>query len=194
LGATCGPRSRYLDISTGQVNRIITEGKDVFHQEKTEILRVGLEVSRYVHVDDAGARRILKIYKQSPAEELKAEVSERSDAIFTQETRYESPNQALERIHRNKSELLVVLERPELPLQNNPAEEAVRGYVKKRKISGSTRSEIGRRCRDSSASVKKTCRKLGVPFWHFLKDRVSGGNRIPPLSEMIRQRAQKACG
>ena len=45
-----------VDISTGQVNRIITEGKEVFHQEKAEILRVGLEVSRYMHVDDTGAR------------------------------------------------------------------------------------------------------------------------------------------
>jgi hypothetical protein len=45
-----------IDISTGQVNRIITEGKEVFHQEKAEILRVGLEVSPYVHVDDTGAR------------------------------------------------------------------------------------------------------------------------------------------
>ena len=45
-----------VDISTGQVNRIITEGQEVFHQEKAEILRVGLEVSRYMHVDDTGAR------------------------------------------------------------------------------------------------------------------------------------------
>ena len=63
--------------------------------------------------------------------------------------------------------------------------------MKKRKISGSTRSELGRRCRDSFASVKKTCRKLGVSFWHFLKDRVTGSKSIPPLPEMIRQRAQE---
>ena len=45
-----------VDISTGQINRIIVEGKDVFHSEKDEILSAGLEVSRYVHVDDTGAR------------------------------------------------------------------------------------------------------------------------------------------
>src|SRR5208283_3597421 len=33
-----------VDISAGQVNRIITEGHDGFHAEKDEILRVGLKV------------------------------------------------------------------------------------------------------------------------------------------------------
>ncbi len=350
-----------VDISTGQVNRIITEGKEVFHKEKANILRVGLEVSLYVHVDDTGARhqgkngyathvgnelfaffestgsksrinfleilrgshedyvvsyvaldfmraqklpnehlenlcahqgrrydgkgvwktllwflgitdkrhvriategallgsvldhgvnpelvivsddagqfnlllllhalcwihaerllaklvgfnegqrkdlervrgqvwdlyQVLKLYKDAPSEKLKAEVSERFDAIFTQQTRFETLNQALKRLHKNKSELLVALEHPEIPLQNNLSERDIREYVKKRKISGSTRSELGRRCRDSFASVKKTCRKLGVSFWYFLKDRVSGSNSIPPLPEMIRQRAQEVYG
>ena len=45
-----------VDISAGQLNRILTEGKDGFHAEKAEILRVGLEVSGYVNVDDTGSR------------------------------------------------------------------------------------------------------------------------------------------
>jgi hypothetical protein len=45
-----------VDISAGQVNHIITEGHDRFHSEKEEILRIGLEVSSYVNVDDTGAR------------------------------------------------------------------------------------------------------------------------------------------
>ena len=45
-----------INISAGKINDIITEGKERFHAEKDEILRVGLEVSRYVHVDDTGAR------------------------------------------------------------------------------------------------------------------------------------------
>lgn len=44
------------DISAGQVNRILTEGKEGFHAEKDEILRAGLAVSGYVNVDDTGAR------------------------------------------------------------------------------------------------------------------------------------------
>src|SRR3954469_5111291 len=45
-----------IDISAGQLSRILTEGKDVFHQEKVALLPAGLEVSTYVQVDDTGAR------------------------------------------------------------------------------------------------------------------------------------------
>jgi len=45
-----------IEISSGEINRIITEDKEKFHLEKQEILRVGLEVSKYINVDDTGAR------------------------------------------------------------------------------------------------------------------------------------------
>ena len=45
-----------IDISAGQLNGILTEKKDSFHDEKTEVLLAGLEVSSYVQVDDTGAR------------------------------------------------------------------------------------------------------------------------------------------
>jgi hypothetical protein len=81
------------------------------------------------------------------------------------------------------------LDRPDLPLHNNASEQDIREFVTKRKISGSTRSEEGRRCRDTFASLKKTCRKLGVSFWKYLTDRVGGINFYPPLAELIAQRA-----
>ena len=45
-----------IEISSGQVNHILIEGKEHFHAEKDEILRVGLAVSRHINVDDTGAR------------------------------------------------------------------------------------------------------------------------------------------
>ena len=45
-----------IDISVGQVSRILTEEKDAFHQEKAELLPAGLAVSTHVQVDDTGAR------------------------------------------------------------------------------------------------------------------------------------------
>jgi hypothetical protein len=45
-----------LDISAGELSRILTEGKDAFHQEKAELLPAALAVSTYAQVDDAGAR------------------------------------------------------------------------------------------------------------------------------------------
>lgn len=65
------------------------------------------------------------------------------------------------------------------------AENDIREYVKRRKISGSTRSDLGRQCRDTFTSLKKTCRKLTISFWEYLKDRLSGTNEIPDLSDII---------
>jgi hypothetical protein len=45
-----------VDISAGQIERILNEGKERFHEEKAAILRGGLEVSEYLTVDDTGAR------------------------------------------------------------------------------------------------------------------------------------------
>jgi hypothetical protein len=76
-----------------------------------------------------------------------------------------------------------------MPLHTNASETDIRDYVKVRKISGGTRSDLGRRCRDTFASLKKTCRKLGVSFWAYLTDRISAAGLIPPLADLIRQHA-----
>ena len=343
-----------IDISTGQINNIITEGNEVFHQEKDQILAVGLEVSGYVHVDDTGARhkgqngycthignelfawfqstrcksrinfltllqagrsdyvlnhdclgymasykfpkgklaqiashdptcfdttekwerfldqmgirsdlhvRIategallagvlehginpdlviisddagqfnvllhalcwihaertlskivgindkqrqaiedvraqvwdlydqLKRFKQRPTKRQRARIGTCFDNLFTTKTCCMTLNLALKRIYENKQELLLVLSRPDIPLHNNLSETDIREYVKKRKISGSTRNDIGRRCRDTFTSLKKTCRKLDIPFWQYLLDRVTGSYQIPFLPELIRQTA-----
>lgn len=132
----------------------------------------------------------LKAYKRKPAKRRKKALGAQFTAIMLQETCSDELNAALRRLHRNKAELLLVLERPELPLHNNLSERDIREYVKRRKISGSTRSAMGRRCRDTFASIKKTCGKLGVSFWHYLQDRVSARHMIAPLPEIIRQRAR----
>jgi hypothetical protein len=84
---------------------------------------------------------------------------------------------------------LLVLERPEIPLHTNGSERDIRDYVKKRKVSGGTRSEVGRQCRDTFISLKKTCRKLGLSFWDYLNDRIAQVDRIPFLPTIIQMRA-----
>jgi hypothetical protein len=108
--------------------------------------------------------------------------------IFSQKTDFQLLNLALQRLHSNKAELLLVLDRPEIPLHNNLSENDIREYVKRRKVSGGTRSENGRRCRDTFTSLKKTCRKLGVSFWQYLSDRISGKNSIPPIAQLVEQK------
>jgi hypothetical protein len=69
------------------------------------------------------------------------------------------------------------------------SERDIREFVKRRKISGSTRSENGRKARDTFLSLKKTCRKLGVSFWGYLLDRLKNVNDIPPLAQVMAQKA-----
>jgi hypothetical protein len=88
----------------------------------------------------------------------------------------------------NKSELLLALERPEVPLHTNGSERDIRDQVKKRKISGGTRSELGRQCRDTFSSLKATCRKLSISFWDYLTDRISRCDQVPLLPHFIEQR------
>jgi len=131
----------------------------------------------------------LKAYKQKPRKKSKRALEQRFDALFSQKTRYQGLNQLLRRLRQNKAELLLVLERPDIPLHTNGSEGDVRDYVKKRKVSGGTRSDLGRRCRDTFASLKKTCRKLGVSFWDYLNDRIGQGGLVQPLPAILRIRA-----
>jgi hypothetical protein len=130
----------------------------------------------------------LKEYKLHPTSQRKCELQERFDAVFIQKTRYATLDRLLRRIHKNKSELLLVLERPEVPLHTNGSERDIRDQVKKQKISGGTRSELGCQCRDTFSSLKKTCRKRGISFWNYLTDRISYTNHIPLLPHILEQR------
>ncbi|MBI2571919.1 MAG: transposase [Candidatus Schekmanbacteria bacterium] len=127
----------------------------------------------------------LKAYKLDPNEEKKVELDERFDELCATKTCFVSLNLALQRMHLNKAELLLVLDRPDVPLHNNPSENDIREYIKKRKISGSTRSDGGRRCRDTFTSLKKTCCKNGISFWEYLLDRLRGTGGIPALATWI---------
>ena len=44
------------------------------------------------------------------------------------------------------------------------------------------------------ASLKKTCRKLGVGFWSYLSDRLSGHSLISWLPNLMRQRVIESPG
>jgi hypothetical protein len=133
----------------------------------------------------------LKTYKNNPCENKKIQLEKRFDAIFSSHTSYATLNRILKRIRKNKSELLLVLNRPDIPLHNNASETDIREYVKKRKISGSTRSDLGRRSRDTFASLKKTTRKLGVGFWTYLNDRLIRKNLVPKLIDVMIQLVEK---
>jgi hypothetical protein len=45
--------------------------------------------------------------------------------------------------------------------------------VTRRKVSGGTRSDVGRDCRNAFLGLAKTCAKLAVAFWDYLGSRLS---------------------
>ncbi len=133
----------------------------------------------------------LKAYRLEPEAARQPLLEARFDAICADRTGFPSVDVVLKGMSQKRADLLAVLKRPEFPLHNNLSEGHMRDYVKKRKISGSTRSELGRRARDTFASLKKTCRRLGVNFWAYLQDRVRCLGGIPPLAELVRREGEE---
>lgn len=134
----------------------------------------------------------LKAYRAQPDAAQRPVLEARFDALVEPRTGYPSIDSVLKEMRDHKADLLCVLQRPEVPLHNNGLESDIREFVKRRKISGGTRNDAGRRCRDTFASLKKTCRKLGMRFWDYLQDRVRGLGNIPRLADLIRQKARQS--
>jgi transposase IS66 family protein len=114
----------------------------------------------------------LKAYRRDPTSKRKAALRARFDRLFRRQTGFATLDRLLARLHANKPELLMVLDRPEIPLHTNGSENDIRCQVTKRKISGGTRSDTGRDCRDAFLGLAKTCAKLGITFWDYLGARL----------------------
>ena len=138
--------------------------------------------------------RDLKAYRLHPTKRRKAALQARFDRIFTGKTGFVTLDRLLARLHANKHELLRVLDRPEIPLHTNGSENDVRCQVTKRKVSGGTRSDTGRDCRDAFLGLSKTCAKLGIAFWDYLGSRLAVPNQpeIPYLPPLVRHRCATA--
>jgi hypothetical protein len=135
----------------------------------------------------------LKLYRASPSTQAKASLRARFDRVFGHITGFAELDNALGRLKERKAELLVALDRPEVPLNTNSSEQNVRDPVTLRKISGGTRSDDGRRCRDTFLSLKKTCQKNAISFWAHLGDRLGiAANTVARLPDLIRRRAAPA--
>ena len=98
------------------------------------------------------------------------------------------------RLWVKKAELLMVVKRPDIPLHTNGSQNDIRGQVTRRKVSGGTRSDTGRDCRDAFLSLAKTCTRHAVTFWNYLGSRlnVPGQTLIPPLPQLVRCRSHPA--
>jgi hypothetical protein len=143
----------------------------------------------------------LKAYRAPPRSRTRSSSQRRAvalrarfDRIFLRRTGFVTLDRLLARLHANKAELLMVLERPEIPLHTNGSENDIRCYVTRRKVSAGTRSAVGRDCRDAFLSLAKTCDKLGIAVWDYLGSRlkVAGHRVVQPLDHYVRGRFRPA--
>ena len=132
----------------------------------------------------------LKAYACAPTLIEKAALDARFDALFTTKTGFVTLDRLLKRLQALKADLLRVLDRPDIPLHTNGSENDIRAHVTRRKVSGGTRSDIGRDCRDDFLGLMKTCAKQAIAFWDYLGCRlgVPGAPIVPRLPSLIRSR------
>jgi Transposase IS66 family len=136
----------------------------------------------------------LKAYRLKPSPRRAVALRARFDRLFLRRTGFVTLDRLLKRLHANKAELLMVLDRPETPLHTNGSENDIRCYVTRRKLSAGTRSDVGRDCRDAFLGLAKTCDKLGIAAWDYLGSRlkVAGHIVIQPLDRYVRARFRPA--
>lgn len=136
--------------------------------------------------------RELQAYQQAPGPAEAARLRRAFDEVFTCRTGYRDLDDRLRLTLAKRHALLRVLDKPYLPLTNNPAELAARQRVRKRDVSFGARSPAGLHSWDVLQTIIATAKQLGVNVWHYLHDRVSGTYALPALADLIRQRTAPA--
>jgi len=133
----------------------------------------------------------LLAYREQPTAEERERLDGAFDALFGRETGYWALDERIRKTRAKKVCLLMVLSHPELPLHNNASELGARQRVRKRAISFGPRTVEGAKAWDTFMSLGATARKLGVNFYQYLHDRISGANEIPALATLIEERAKE---
>jgi hypothetical protein len=133
----------------------------------------------------------LLIYRQAPTPAECERLDADFDRLFSTQTGYQELDKRIAKTRAKKDSLLLVLKYLELPLHNNPAELAVRQRVRKRDVSFGPRSPDGVRAWDTFMTLAATTKKLGVSFYQYIHDRISGANQIPPLASLVEKAAKE---
>jgi hypothetical protein len=131
----------------------------------------------------------LLAYREKPTAEECKRLESDFDILFATKTGYDDLDQRIAKTRAKKTSLLQVLQHPELPLHNNASELAVRQRVRKRDVSFGPRTQLGLLAWDTFMTLADTARKLGISFYAYIRDRVSGTNQIPPMSILVTKRA-----
>ena len=133
--------------------------------------------------------RELLAYTDSPSAEVARELKSKFWKLFDTKSGYEQLDKRKRLTAAKASELLLVLEHPELPLHELPAELAARTMVQRRNISYATQTTEGTKAWDTFMSLVATTRKLGISFFEYVRDRIGETGIIPSLATIIREKS-----
>ena len=131
----------------------------------------------------------LLAYREQPSPAEKARLTAEFDRLFATTTGYQQLDDRIAKTRLNKTSLLLVLDHPEIPLHNNPAELGARQRVRKRDVSFGPRTTEGAQGWDTFQTLAATAKKLGVSFYHYIRDRVAKTYAMPSLADLITERA-----
>jgi hypothetical protein len=135
--------------------------------------------------------RRLRAYQAAPTPADAAALAADFDTLFSRQTGYADLDDRIALTKAKRQPLLRVLDKPYLPLTNNPAELAARRRVRKRDVSFGARSLAGLHAWDVFHTLIGTASLLGVNVLHYFYDRFSRAGRIPVLADLIQQRADQ---
>ena len=88
-------------------------------------------------------------YKENPKPDEAERLQKEFDRLFQTQTGYAELDDRIAKSGTKKDELLLVLQRPELPLHNNAAELAARSQARSRDVSLQTKSVAGTKAKDT---------------------------------------------
>jgi hypothetical protein len=129
----------------------------------------------------------LLAYRLNPQESEVKRLKKRFDELFSTTTGYDLLDKRIAKTKEHADQLLLVLDFPEIPLHNNPAELGARQRVRKRIISFGPRTQDGLEAWDTFSTIAETAKKLQVSFYAYLYDRVSKSYALDSLAERISQ-------
>jgi hypothetical protein len=130
-------------------------------------------------------------YCQNPTPEECARLGTGFDQLFATQTGYDDLDQRIAKTRDKIIPLLLVLQYPELPRHNNASELAVRQRVRKRELSFGPCIQEGVHAWDTFMTLAATARKLGISFYTYIHDRISGTNQILPIATLVELRARE---
>jgi hypothetical protein len=133
--------------------------------------------------------RDLLAYQRAPAAAERVRLEEAFDALVEEGTAYAAWDDQISKTANKWVQWLAVLQHPDIPLYTNAMELATRRRVRKRDVSFGPQSRDGARAWDTFQTLAATAAKLGVGFFHYLRDRMVTPATTPPVAERVAQRA-----